>query len=62
MVIETIQWLVETEGIVEIVVNVQFPIADSSQVIDAVRETVKLNPDVKLAIFSHISSMVRENI
>ena len=58
MVIETIQWLVETEGIVEIVVNVQFPMVDSSQIINAVREAVKSNPDIKLAIFSHISSMV----
>jgi hypothetical protein len=58
MVTETLNWLEGTAGVVNIVVTVDFPVADKTQIIEAVRKAVTDNPDVKLAIFSHISSMV----
>lgn len=59
MVVETLNWLVATEGIVVVVVEVTFPMTDYSQLLDAVTTAVTANADIKLAIFSHISSVVR---
>jgi hypothetical protein len=62
MVINTLKWLQETVGIEVVVVEVTFPVSGPEQLIQAVEAAVKANPDVKLAIFSHISSMVCDKL
>jgi selenocysteine lyase/cysteine desulfurase len=57
MVINTLDWMVETLGIEVIVVDVVFPVKDHHQIISAVSAALTEHPDVKLCIFSHISSM-----
>ena len=58
MVINTLDWLVQTLGIIEvIVVEVDFPVVDYSQIIRAVEAALEENQEVKLCIFSHISSV-----
>lgn len=57
MVTETLSWLVDTEGIELVEVKVDFPMSGSEQMMGAVTSALKANPDVKLCIFSHISSM-----
>ena len=57
MVVETLDWLAETAGIVVLVVEVTFPIEGPAQIIEAVSTAVEQNPDIKICIFSHISSM-----
>jgi chaperone required for assembly of F1-ATPase len=58
MVRETLDWMVETVGIEVIVVDVKFPIENTEQIIEAVRATLDSHREIKLCIFSHISSMV----
>lgn len=57
MVIETLSWLKDTIGIETIVIPVQFPVQNENQIVESVRLSCQQNPDVKLCIFSHISSM-----
>lgn len=60
MVTETLHWLIETEGIVEIIVPVPFPIpADggSAVILTALEGVLRQHPDVKVCIYSHLSSM-----
>ena len=57
MVINTLDWMVQTIGIQVIVVDVEFPVVDSSQILNSVSAALESNPDVKLCIFSHISSI-----
>ena len=57
MVINTLDWLMQTIGIEVIIVEVEFPVIDNSQIIRAVSAALEENQDVKLCIFSHISSV-----
>lgn len=57
MVVNTLDWMVQTIGIQVVVVEVDFPVIDSSQILLAVTAALDSNPDIKLCIFSHISSM-----
>mmetsp|Transcript_28645 Transcript_28645/g.40834 ORF Transcript_28645/g.40834 Transcript_28645/m.40834 type:complete len:420 (+) Transcript_28645:1144-2403(+) len=57
MVINTLEWMVQTMGIEVVIVEVEFPVIDSSQILNAVTAALDSNPDIKLCIFSHISSM-----
>lgn len=57
MVKETLQWLVDTVGIELVVVPVTFPMANSEQLLSAVQTALIQHPDIKVSIFSHISSM-----
>jgi hypothetical protein len=59
MVRETLDWMVETVGIEVIVVDVKFPLQSSEQLMESVRAALEAHPDIRLCIFSHISSMVR---
>jgi predicted phosphohydrolase len=59
MVRETLDWLVQTSGIEVVVVDVKFPVASSQQIVDAVAAALVEHGNVKLCIFSHISSMVK---
>lgn len=61
MVKETLNWLVDTSGVEVVVVNITFPIDSASQITHAVSDVLAAHGDVKLCIFSHISSMVRTN-
>ena len=56
MVINTLNWLISTIGIEVIVVDVEFP-SSSKQIENAVKEAMTTDANIKLAIFSHISSM-----
>jgi chaperone required for assembly of F1-ATPase len=58
MVVETLLWLREMHGIEIITVAVQFPINDKAQIVDDVSKAFEAHNDIKLAVFSHISSMV----
>jgi len=49
--------LAEVSGIEVVVVNVDFPMKDETQLLTAVQAAYEENPDIKLSIFSHISSM-----
>jgi selenocysteine lyase/cysteine desulfurase len=57
MVTETLDWLVSTAGIELVIVNVEFPLVDEEQILGGVRAALTANPDIKVSIFSHISSM-----
>jgi selenocysteine lyase/cysteine desulfurase len=59
MVIETLDWMVSTLGIEQVVVDVKFPVRNSEQLVTAVAETLAQykHGEIKLAIFSHISSL-----
>lgn len=57
MVTNTLAWLESTIGIEVIIVEVAFPALNSAQILQAVSSTLEQNPDVKLCIFSHISSI-----
>lgn len=58
MVRETLDWMVESIGIEVIVVNVKFPLENTDQIVADVKTALELHQDIKLCIFSHISSMV----
>lgn len=58
MVRETLDWMAETIGIEVIVVNVKFPLENTNQIVEDVKEALKTHQNIKLCIFSHISSMV----
>eukprot|EP01035_Chromulina_nebulosa_P028091 gene28091-37023_t len=57
MVINTLDWLVQTIGIEVIIVEIEFPVIDNTQIVHAVSAALEENQDVKLCIFSHISSV-----
>ena len=57
MVVETLSYLQQTAGIEVIVVDVQFPMTGKEQIATAVREALVNHSNVKLCVFSHISSM-----
>jgi len=57
MVINTLAWLVEVYGIEVVNVEVTFPVRDSQQIIQAVQEAYLAHSNIKMSIFSHISSM-----
>lgn len=57
MVINTLDWMVTTLGIEVVVVTVDFPVIDEKQILASVKAALEANPDVKMCIFSHISSM-----
>ena len=57
MVTNTLNYLSEIVGIEVLVANVTYPIADDTQIIGAVTDVLKRHPDVKLCVFSHISSL-----
>jgi selenocysteine lyase/cysteine desulfurase len=59
MVIDTLAWLEQTVHIQVIVVDIDYPLLSSNRIYNAVRDKFEMysHGDVKLAIFSHISSM-----
>ena len=59
MVIETLNWLVETSHIEVIVVEVKYPMDSPSDLVDSFSKAIESYGygDVKLCIFSHISSL-----
>lgn len=57
MVTNTLNYLSEIVGIEVLVANVTYPIIDDTQIIDAVADVLEVHPDVKLCVFSHISSL-----
>lgn len=59
MVVETLNWLITTSEIEVITVHVKFPLVDEVQLLEDVTVALQSHPDVKIAIFSHISSIVR---
>jgi len=56
MVVHTLDYLVETAGIEVIVANVTFPVTDPIKIVEVVQTALIEYPEVKLCIFSHISS------
>lgn len=62
MVIQTLDWLSSTAGIIQVVVPLKYPITGDKQLIDAVADalaTAESSGDgkIKMCIFSHISSL-----
>lgn len=57
MVCETLRWLETTTGITQVVVPVLFPLEGPERILKNVEQALKANPQIKLAVFSHISSM-----
>ena len=62
MVSETLDWLVASTGIEVVVVDIKFPLSSSEQIVTVVSDALAEHPDVKLCVFSHISSMVTQYI
>jgi selenocysteine lyase/cysteine desulfurase len=58
MVIDTIDYLRETIGIEEVIVPLKYPVKGENDLLQAVEDALLQNSDIKIAIFSHISSMV----
>lgn len=58
MVRETLDWMSETVGIEVIVVDVKFPIESTDKILKDVKAALELHKDIKICVFSHISSMV----
>jgi isopenicillin-N epimerase len=56
MTINTLKYLIEVEGLQLVYANMSFPVSSAVQLINAVAKTIESNPDISLAIFSHISS------
>jgi isopenicillin-N epimerase len=56
MVVRTLDYLAETVGIQVIVVKVPIPITSPSQLLDELKTALTEHSDVKLSVFSHISS------
>jgi len=59
MVIDTLAWLERTAHIEVIVIDINYPVLSSNSILNAVKDKFEMysHGDVKLAIFSHISSM-----
>uniref|UniRef100_A0A7S1YTA7 Aminotransferase class V domain-containing protein n=1 Tax=Trieres chinensis TaxID=1514140 RepID=A0A7S1YTA7_TRICV len=57
MVVETLDYLRGTAGIEVIVAEVTYPVEGPDQMVRALEEALRRRPDVKLCVFSHISSM-----
>ena len=57
MVCETLCWLETTVGIQQVVVPILFPLDGPERIIQDVEQALASNPNIKLAVFSHISSM-----
>ena len=57
MVVNTLDYLAESAGILVIVVEVRFPVLGPDQIVSAVGKVLQEHPDIKLCVFSHISSM-----
>ena len=57
MVTEVIGWLKDTRGIEIIVVNVNFPLDSNKQVLQAVSDTMEQHDNIKICVFSHITSL-----
>jgi hypothetical protein len=58
MVVETLEWLREMFGIEVVTIPVHFPVQNKAPIVDAVSSAFEVHKDIKLAVFSHISSMV----
>lgn len=58
MVRETLDWMSETIGIEVIVVDVKFPLQSTDKILEDVKLALETHKDIKMCIFSHISSMV----
>lgn len=56
MVVRTLDYLAQTIGIKVVVVEVPLPITSSEQLLTPIEAALKQHPDVKLCVFSHISS------
>ena len=59
MVTETIQWLGRTKGVVDVCVNIEYPVVDKEDIVEAVRNTLGMHREgsIKMSTFCHISSM-----
>mmetsp|Transcript_25600 Transcript_25600/g.56005 ORF Transcript_25600/g.56005 Transcript_25600/m.56005 type:complete len:467 (-) Transcript_25600:1324-2724(-) len=57
MVVNTLNYLSESVGIRVLVADVKYPVAGADQIVSTVRKVLQEHPDVKLCVFSHISSM-----
>jgi hypothetical protein len=57
MVIDTVRWMSRTIGVDDVVVDLEFPISSPQEILSAVEIKLKAFPNVKLCVFSHISSM-----
>jgi hypothetical protein len=57
MVINTLNWLHDVAGIEIVTVDVSFPMQDDTQLLMAVQAAYDAHPDIRLSVFSHISSM-----
>jgi selenocysteine lyase/cysteine desulfurase len=57
MTTNTIQYLREIEGIEWVMANMSFPVVSGAQLVTAVQNAIAKNPDIRLALFSHITSV-----
>ncbi len=57
MVTEVCKWFVETQGIEIVKVEIQFPIQDKKQILEAVTAALEEHDNIKICVFDHISSM-----
>jgi len=57
MTMYTLKYLTDIDGVQVVFANMTFPVTGPSQFIDAVVKTIAMNPDIKIAVFSHITSV-----
>ena len=57
MVIDTIAWMGRMIGVEDVCVQVTYPVESPAQILSAVEAALASHSDVRLCIFSHISSM-----
>ena len=58
MVVDTLSFLAETLGVEVIEVPIRYPVRCAQELIDSVEETLRSRSNVRMCVFSHISSMV----
>jgi selenocysteine lyase/cysteine desulfurase len=57
MVTEVFEWLRDTKGIEIVTVEINFPVESKKQILEAVSCAIEEHGNVKLCVFSHITSM-----
>jgi len=57
MTVNTLKYLANVEDLTVVVANVSFPVNSSAEILSAVEKAINENPNINLAVFSHISSI-----
>jgi hypothetical protein len=59
MVVDTLKYLVETIGIEIVQLSISYPLSNENELVVLVKDALQHNGNIRMCVFSHISSMVR---